>query len=154
MSDPLKTLPTLEKVAERVAILHKTLADLAQAMGVEVAQLNETMRQSTAITDQALEEISLQLAFLMQTIRVSKPVHGGLADANGNVKMEVKTASQIYHESGRQKLIEQIEAVKRAQGLPTAESRADGPKPSGAAHPEDGAAVANAEAGFPKLITH
>lgn len=155
MGDPLKSLPTLDKVAERVALLHKMLSELAQAMGTEVAQLNATIKQNTDITDEVLREMGLQITFLMQTIRVSKPLHGGIAGADGKVPMEVKTASQIYQESGRDKLLAQIEAVKRAQGLPTAESPADAAEASaGASSAEDGAAVANAEAGFPKLITH
>lgn len=147
MSDDFKSLPTLEKVAERVRLIHKAQVELAQAMGLEIAQLQKTLEDSTAITDQVLQEMGLQITFLMQTIRVTKPKHGGIADVNGKVPMEVKTASQIYQETGRAKLLEQIEAVKRAQGIPTAEDAAAATEASGEANPEAGADEA-------PLITH
>lgn len=119
-----KSIPTLEKLAERVALLHKAQVDLAQAMGNEIAELTAMIKQNTEITDEVLREMGLQITFLMQTIRVTRPLHGGIAGADGKVPVEVKTASQLYQESGRQKLIDQIEAVKRAQGLQTAEKPA------------------------------
>ena len=147
-----KTIPTVQQMAERIANIHMELRQLGQACGLEVAQLGRTLHDSTAITDQALEELALQIAFLMQTIRVVKPANGGIAGPDGKVPMEVKTASQIYQESGRQKLLDQIEAVKRAQGLPTAErpAQANSEAPEGLA--ADAGTLNPPEA--PKLITH
>ena len=148
-----KQIPSLEQVANRVRQLHKAISDLSRAMGLEVRQIQDTLEGSTKITDQVLEEMALQIAFIMQSISLAKPLHGGIADANGKVPMEKRTLSQVYAESGRAKLIQQIAEAKRAQGLSTAESapQANGKAPSAA---EDGAAATNAAANLPKLITH
>jgi hypothetical protein len=147
-------LPTIAAVEKRVRELHQTLGQLATAFGVEIAQVNKTVQDSTAITDQVLQEMGLQITFLMQTIRVSRPLHGGLADHTGKVPMEVKTASQVYQESGRQKLLDAIEVAKRAQGLPTAESTSQANGEDTSHTPaEDGADAQTTDAG-PKPITH
>ena len=150
-----KTIPTVQQMAERIANIHMELRQLGQACGLEVAQLGRTLHDSTAITDQALEELALQIAFLMQTIRVVKPANGGIAGPDGKVPMEVKTASQIYQETGRAKLLEQIEAVKRAQGIPPAESPTEDSPFAGHGSPEESpASHATAAPSGPKTITH
>ena len=150
-----KQLPTLSQIEKRVRELHQMFAQLAQGVGGDLADLQKTIQDSTAITDQVLEEMSLQIAFIMQQIALSKPLHGGIADLNGKVPMEKETLAQIYVETGRAKMLQQRAEMMRAQGLPPAESAPDASGEAAAPTPaDDGAAQANAEAGFPKLITH
>lgn len=118
MTTPFKKMPTFEQVVESVR-------QLAREMGMRLKQHEEATAQqfieNNALTDNALEEINLKLAFLMTQIAVRRPLNSGLADINGKVQYEVKPAIQVYMESGRAKMVEQLEAFKREQGLSPAE---------------------------------
>ena len=113
--------PTLEQIAGRVFQLHNEVRALADIVSQRLADLEKKILENNALTDQVLEEMSLQIAFLMSQIRFRTPLHGGLAGPDGKVPVEVKTASQAYMEGGRAKLLAVREDFKRAQGLSAAE---------------------------------
>lgn len=125
MSDPFKKMPSFEQVVDKVLEIHTEVRELAQHAGHRIAQHEQDVKDNTALTDQALEEISLQLAFLMQMIQVQHRPQGAIAGLDGKVPVVVKTASQIYQETGRAKLIAQRKAFLDAQGVSTAEEAAD-----------------------------
>ncbi len=158
MSDPtFKQLPSISAVEKRVRELHQMVGELAQAIGTEVSQLAEAVKQNNALTDQVLDELSLQIAFVMQKLTLSKPLHGGIADANGKVPLEVKTFSEVYAESGRNKLLQQRKEFRDAHGLPTAESAPEGSAEAANGQTTDAqdANVSQADLGpVSKLITH
>lgn len=151
-----KSIPTLEQLARQIAKVHQDVRSLAQAMGKDMLGLGKTLEESAAITDAVLQEQAMQITFIMQQISLAKPLHGGIADVTGKVPMEKKSLAQIYVESGRAKILEQVEARRRAQGVSTATEGTEG-APAG-----ETAANANGEAhdtdsgqgSGPKLITH
>lgn len=117
--------PTLEQIAARVFQCHNEIRALAQGVGEQIAQTMHDVQENNAITDAALEEINLKLAFLMTQITVIVPENSGIADAHGKVRVSKKPAIQVYLETGRAKMIAEREAFKeamRAQGVPAAES--------------------------------
>jgi hypothetical protein len=132
------------------------LVGALSAIDDKVNELGTSVQASSEITDQVLGEISLQIAFLMQTIRVTKPLHGGIADANGQVQTVTKSAAQIYIETGREKMLAMRGELQRAQGLPP---NAPAPGPDADAGPEAPAGNGEAKDAIvehvgPKPITH
>ena len=127
MSDDFKTVPTPKQLAVTVARIHNELRQLGAAVGETVANLEHSVQENNKVTDQVLEEMSLQIAFLMSQIRFRTPLHGGIAGPDGKVPVEVKTASQAYMDGGRAKLLAVREEYKRAQGLSAAEGQASDP---------------------------
>ena len=126
MNNPFKKFPTLEEVAIRVANIHGELRALNEGAGQRIAQVEQSIQENNELTDGALEELNLKVAFLMTMLAIKTPKHAGLM-LNGEVQYEQKPALQVYLESGRAKMIAQREAALRAQGLSTA---ADGHPPA------------------------
>ena len=87
MTPPFKSLPTVARLMDMYAELEGRVAESAQ------------------ITDLVLEEVQLRIIFLMQTIRITRQLHGGIAGPDGKVPSETKTAYQVYMEVGRDKLV-------------------------------------------------
>ena len=141
--------PTLEQLGHKLLAVHTELRQLTEAVGVRFVQLEQQIQDNNALTDHALDEMSLQIAFLMSRITITRPLHAGLAGPDGKIPVETKTASQVYMESGRAQILAKREEFKRAQGL-SAESAA--PAANGKA-PDDADAIADAAPRSP-LITH
>ena len=80
--------------------------------------LEKRVQENAEITDLVLEELQLRVIFLMNTIRITRTLQGGLAGPDGKVPTETKTAFQVYLEVGRAKLIEERE--KHAASLQAA----------------------------------
>ena len=135
--DPFTKLPTLQEVATKVWNIHHELRALAQGMGTKVAETDQSIQENNALTDAAIEEINLKLAFLMTMIAVKQPLNSGIADSTGKVHYASKPAMQVYLEGGRQKMIDQREAFLRAQNLQAANP--SGPDESAATGSADGA---------------
>ena len=126
MASPFKSLPTLEQLASKVLNIHAELRNLATGMGLRVAEHEQNVRDNTAITDEAIEELTLKIAFLMAHIQVRRPMNGGLAGPDGRVQVETKPAMLLYNEL-RPQLIERREELRRAQGIPPGSTpQADG----------------------------
>ena len=119
--------PTLEQIAGRVFQLHNEVRALADIVGQRLANMEQKILENNALTDQVLEEMSLQIAFLMSQMRFRTPLHGGIAGPDGKVPVEVKTASQAYMESGRAKLLAVREEYKRAQGVSATDGQSSDP---------------------------
>ena len=120
MSNPFKRVPTIQEIATKVWNIHNELRALAQGMGTKVAETDQSIQENNALTDAAIEEINLKLAFLMTMIAVKQPLNSGIADSTGKVHYASKPAMQVYLEGGRQKMIDQREAFLRAQNLQAA----------------------------------
>lgn len=126
MSNPFQSIPTLEQLASKVLNIHTELRNLATGMGLRVAEHEQNVRDNTAITDEAIEELTLKIAFLMAHIQVRRALNGGLAGPDGRVQVETKPAMLVYNEM-RPQLIERREELRRAQGLSTESTpQADG----------------------------
>lgn len=128
MSTPFKQLPTLEQVATKVFNVHTELRALSEGMGNVVTALESNVQENNKLTDAALEEINLKLAFLMTMIAVKTPTNSGIADASGKVGFVTKPALQVYLEGGRAKMIAERETFMeqmREQGLQAATSDAE-----------------------------
>ena len=156
MSDPtFKQLPSIAECEKRIRQLQQAVGALTDAVTQDLVQMNETLKRNTALTDEVLDELALQIAFVMQSLRLSKPLHGGIAGPDCKVPTEVKTFSEAYATGGRQKLIDQRKAFRDAHGLPPTESPAEATaEAANGKTADDGIAATQAEAGFPKLITH
>lgn len=111
MSTPFKQLLTLQS-------LHDTIKGLAKAVGMKVGEIEQRVVDNNALTDEAIDELTLKMAFLMSHIQIRKPVAGGLADASGRVQVETKPAMLAYLEM-RPALIERREQLRNAQSVPT-----------------------------------
>ena len=133
MTTPFKSLPTIEQLASKVLNIHGELRALAQGMGLRVAEQEQNARDNMAITDEAIEELTLKIAFLMAHIQVRRAMNSGIAGPDGRVQVETKPAMLVYNEM-RPQLIERREELRRAQGLPPEPvPQADGDDGQGAA---------------------
>ena len=137
MTTPFKSIPTIEQLASKVLNIHAELRNLATGMGLRVAEQEQNARDNMAITDEAIEELTLKIAFLMAHIQVRRAMNSGIAGPDGRVQVETKPAMLVYNEM-RPQLIERREELRRAQGL-SAESvpQADGDDGQSAALPPD-----------------
>jgi hypothetical protein len=138
---------------EKIRIDIETLIGAIGTVDDQVQTLSRHVQESTALTDNVLDEISLQIAFLLKTIVIHETQHGGLAGPDGKVSTVTKTAAQVYLERGRALMLKQKEEMSRAQGLSAEQSHApagDDAKP--AADAADAATdAADAPAG---TVTH
>lgn len=132
-----KTIPTAQQLASKIIGIHTELHKLAEAVGLKIAETEQNIVENNALTDTAIEEINLKLAFLMTNIAVRRPLNAGLAGADGKVQYETKPAIQVYMETGRQKMIEEREAFLRAQSASSAEAAAGNGATTETAVPED-----------------
>ena len=82
----------------------KSMPTVARLMDMFL-ELEGRVAESSQITDLVLEELQLRIIFLMQTIRITRQLHGGIAGPDGKVPSETKTAYQVYMEVGRDKLV-------------------------------------------------
>lgn len=114
--------PTLDQIAARVFQMHNEVRALADIVGQRLAEMERKILENNALTDQVLEEMSLQIAFLMSQIRFRIAPQGAIAGPDGKVPVEIKTASQAYADGGRARLLAIREEYKRVQGLSTAET--------------------------------
>ena len=105
--------------------------------------LERRVQESAEITDMVLEELQLRVIFLMNTIRITRQLQGGIAGPDGKVPSETKTAFQVYMEIGRAKLIE--ERAKHAASLQAA-ADAEAAQSNGATHAGEDTAAALAKA--------
>jgi hypothetical protein len=125
----------------------ETLIGAISAVDDQVQTLSRTLQESTALTDTVLDELSLQVAFLMKTIVIHETQHGGIAGPDGKVSTITKTAAQVYLERGRALMLKQKEEMSRAQGLSAEQNHApdgDAAKAADAAGPATDAADAPA----------
>ena len=105
--------------------------------------LEKRVEESSQITDMVLDELQLRVIFLMNTIRITRKLHGGLAGPDGTVPTETKTAFQVYMEVGRAALIKERDAhAARVQ----AESATNEAAANGATHEGEDTAAALAKA--------
>jgi hypothetical protein len=96
---------------------------------MKVGEIEQRVVDNNALTDEAIDELTLKMAFLMSHIQIAKPVNGGLADATGRVQVERKPAMLVYLEM-RPALIAGREQIRNAQNLQT-ESATDGDETTG-----------------------
>lgn len=137
VTTPFKSLPTIEQLATKVLSIHTELRNLANGVGNRIAEHEQDVRDNTALTDEAIEELTLKIAFLMAHIQVRRQLNGGLAGPDGRVPVETKSAIMVYNEM-RPQLIERREELRRAQGLSTESvPQADGDDGQGAAEDPD-----------------
>lgn len=114
-----------------------------------VNELQGDMQASANITDSVLLELSMQVAFILQTLRITEVIQGGLAGPDGKVPSVTKTGAQVYMERGRAMMLKQREALQHAQSLPP-ESPAAETESKGNGAAKD----ATVEHVGPKLVTH
>ena len=160
---PFKTIPTLEQIATRVFQLHNELRELNQMAGERMAQFDQTIQENNQLTDAAIEELNLKIAFVMTMVQVKRPLNSGLAGADGKVQYEQVPLLEMYLKGGREMLIEKRAAAQRAldaKSLPTetpngcgsglnkdAPDEQHGP-------PDTDKLLEAADAARPKLVTH
>ena len=137
--------------AERPVPSLEILLGAISEVDTRVTELQGDMQASANITDSVLLELSLQVAFILQTLRITEVMQGGLAGPDGKVPSVTKTGAQVYMERGRAMMLKQREAIQRAQSLP-----AESPASENAAAPKGNGAAQDAavEHVGPKLVTH
>lgn len=109
--------------AERPAPSLEILLGALNEVDTKVNDLTETLHASAQITDNVLLELSMQVAFILQTLRITEVPHGALVGLDGKLPSVTKTGAQVYMERGRAIMIKQREAALHAQSL-SAESPA------------------------------
>ena len=126
---PFKSIPTLTQVANKVAELAHDLTMLSKGCGQMFASVQQATIENNEMTDAAIEELNLKVAFLMTIIKAKKPLNSGLTGVDGKVHYEEIPALELYLKGGRQMLIEKREAARKAvqdaEGLQAAETPGD-----------------------------
>lgn len=125
MSDAFRTVPTLKELAVQIAKVHNEVRVLANGCGETIANMEHNIRQNNGLTDSVLEELTLQVGFLMNMLAVRTPANSGIAGPDGKVAVETKKAAQVYQEQ-RPALIAARKALQErmqgAEGLPSTEA--------------------------------
>lgn len=122
MSSPFKTLPTFEQVVQQIALLKAAVKTFSDQFIAKVAHIENDIQQNNALTDECIQEMNLQLAFLMSHIRVVRPRNSGIVGPSGKSDYEQIPAMQAFLDM-RPLLIaqreERLKEIAHAQGLQT-----------------------------------
>lgn len=122
-----KSIPTFEDVVRQVALLKAAVKTFSDQFIARLAHVENSIQENNALTDECLQEMNLQVAFLMSHIRVVRPLNSGIVGVDGKANYEQIPAMQAFLDM-RPLLIaqrdERLKEIAHAQGLQAETPRA------------------------------